>query len=503
MAKPVISLQYHDDSVQFLLTKAQESIGMVERRKCLIPVAWGLIFAGLMTGAAPASLAQSAADAPRPAQGDLTRPGGARRIHEDMTAAYRALGTDGEVRNVILMIGDGMGDSEITIARNVAEGAGGILKGIDALPATGQYTHYSLTKDGKPDYVTDSAASGTAWASGVKTYDGAIGVDIHDQPRATLLELAKAAGIGTGNITTAEIEDATPAVQQAHVTRRQCYGPRQTSEKCSANALENGGAGSIAEQMLDSRADILMGGGAATFDQLAKAGKWKGKTLLAQAKARGYVIVRTAREMEAIGVADQSRPLLGLFAQDNLPLHWKGPLAVYHGNIDLPPVTCTANEARTDDIPTLAAMTKKAIALLKDKPKGFFLQIEGALIDKEDHRANPCGQIGETVGFDEAVQLALEFARADGRTLVIVTADHAQSSQIIEADAKVPGLSLALMTKDGVAMGISYGTAESGLQGHTGAQVRVAAFGPRAFNIAGLTDQTDMHFTIRDALGLK
>ena len=91
---------------------------------------------------------------------------------------------------MILLIGDGMGDSEITIARNVAVGAGGAFKGLDALPVTGQYTHYALTKDGKPDYVTDSAASGTAWATGTKSYNGAISVDIHGAPQKTLLQMA-------------------------------------------------------------------------------------------------------------------------------------------------------------------------------------------------------------------------------------------------------------------------------------------------------------------------
>lgn len=75
-------------------------------------------------------------------------------------------------------------------------------------------------------------------------------------------------------------------------------------------------------------------------------------------------------------------------------------------------------------------MTSKAIELLKDNPNGFFLQVEGASIDKQDHAANPCGQIGETVDLGEAVQKALAFAKADGETLVIVTADHAHSSQI-------------------------------------------------------------------------
>ena len=96
-------------------------------------------------------------------------------------------------RNVILLIGDGMGDSEITVARNYARGAGGAFAALDAFPLTGQYTHYSLTKDGKPSYVTDSAASGSAWATGTKTYNGAISVDIAGHDQKTLLQLAKEA----------------------------------------------------------------------------------------------------------------------------------------------------------------------------------------------------------------------------------------------------------------------------------------------------------------------
>jgi alkaline phosphatase len=147
-------------------------------------------------------------------------------------------------------------------------------------------------------------------------------------------------------------------------------------------------------------------------------------------------------------------------------------------------------------------MTEKAIDLLKRNEKGFFLQVEGASIDKQDHAANPCGQIGETVDLDEAVQAALAFAKADGKTLVIVTADHAHSSQIIPNDTKAPGLTEALMTRDGSVMSVSYGNSEGDSQEHTGAQLRVAAFGPHAGNFAGLTDQTDMFYTIRDALKL-
>ncbi|WBY08855.1 alkaline phosphatase [Sphingomonas sp. 7/4-4] len=463
-----------------------------------------IAIAVLLTLAGQPALAQDAApDLSRLARGDVRLPGGARRLPGDMRETYRKLSAEGEVRNVILLIGDGMGDSEITLARNYAEGAGGYFKGIDALPFTGQYTHYSLDREtGKPNYVTDSAASATAWASGVKSYNGAIGVDIDGKPHRTLLERAKAAGLATGDVSTAEIQDATPGAQIAHVVQRKCFAPTVTSKTCPENALENGGAGSITEQLLDTRADLILGGGAASFAESAKAGKWKGRTLFDQAQARGYRIVRDAANLDAVTRADDRQPLIGLFAEGNMPVRWTGPRASLHGNIDKPAITCQPNAERTAATPTLAAMTRKAIALLKGNPKGFFLQVEGASIDKEDHAANPCGQIGETVDLDEAVQVALEFAKADGHTLVIVTADHAHTSQIVGNGTRAPGLTAALNTREGAVMTVNYGTAEEGSQGHTGTQLRIAAYGPRAVNVSGLLDQTDLHYIIRDALAL-
>lgn len=462
-----------------------------------------LALAALLTLNAPSAFAQDAPDLARGAQGDVRAPGGARRVDGDMRETYRKLSAQAEVRNVILLIGDGMGDSEITIARNYAEGAGGYFKGIDALPFTGQMTHYSLDREtGKPNYVADSAATATAWASGVKSYNGAIGVDIHGKPHRTLLQIAKAAGLATGNVSTAEIQDATPAALVAHVTQRKCYGPEATSKTCPINALENGGLGSITEQLLDTRPDLILGGGAASFAESAKAGKFAGRTLMDQAQARGFRIVRNAAELDAVTRADTRQPLIGLFAPGNMPVRWIGPRASVRGNLDQPAVTCQPNAERTAQIPTLAAMTRKAIALLKDNGKGFFLQVEGASIDKQDHAANPCGQIGETVDMDEAVQAALEFARADGHTLVIVTADHAHTSLIVGNGSRAPGLTAALNTREGGVMTVHYGTAEEGSQGHTGGQLRIAAYGPRAVSVSGLIDQTDLHYIIRDALAL-
>ena len=111
----------------------------------------------------------------RAAKGKVDQYGGATRLRGDQSQLIARLDqVSGKAKNVILVIGDGMGDSEITVARNYLEGAGGAFKGIDALPLTGQMTHYSVNKDtGKPDYTPDSAATGTAWATGVKTYDNA------------------------------------------------------------------------------------------------------------------------------------------------------------------------------------------------------------------------------------------------------------------------------------------------------------------------------------------
>jgi alkaline phosphatase len=434
----------------------------------------------------------------------LAEHGGATRLGGDQTKTVRRAVEGGKAKNVILLIGDGMGDSEITSARNYQFGADGRFPGIDALPLTGQYTTFSLDQaTGRPDYVTDSAASGSGWATGTKTYNGAISVDVKGKKQVTLLELAKQRGLKTGNITTSEIQDATPAVEASHVTARSCYGPVATTKTCPTNALENGGDGSITEQILKTKADVTMGGGETTFAEKATAGKYKDLTLAQQAQARGFQVVRTAAQMSAVAKADQKKPVLGLFAPGNLPVQWTGPAATPTG-AEQEAVRCRPNPDLPATQPQLAAMTAKSISLLKNNDKGFFLQVEGASIDKRDHAADACGQIGETVSFDAAVKVALAFAKADGNTSVFVTADHGHTSQIVETGSNTPGLTVTLETADKAPMTLSYGTAAAGeSQEHTGTQVRIAGYGPQAANIVGLTDQTDLHFTIARALGLK
>jgi alkaline phosphatase len=295
----------------------------------------------------------------------------------------------------------------------------------------------------------------------------------------------------------------------SHISARSCYGPDQTSTTCPEAALENGGLGSITEQLLDTRPDVTLGGGSATFAQNAKAGEWEGRTLTQQAQDRGYQMVSDKAGLAAITEADQDAPLLGLFAPGNLPVRWIGPAATAAGS-KLPAEKCTDNPARPATQPTLAEMTTKAIDLLENR-NGFFLQVEGASIDKQDHATNACGQIGETIAFDTAIGVALDYQKSHPDTLVVVTADHAHTSQIVADDASGSGLptgySTNLLTKDGSTLSLTYGTAGNGGPGaapvaappsqqHTGAVVPVWARGPGGLAVLGTNDHTDLFKTL-------
>lgn len=478
---------------------------------------------------------------------ELAKHGGAQRI--------ATIGNK-NAKNVILFLGDGMGDSEITVARDYLKGANGHFDGLDAVgqpsalddvqAGTGQYTTFSVgngSKDsavgkdgdgklvanpnpGKLTPVTDSSASGSAWATGTKTYNNAVDVDIYGNPQLNLFELAKAAGKATGNVTTAEIQDATPAVLESHSSERACYGPQgktdgtsnNASKQCLINQLkENGGIGSISEQLLDTRADVTIGGGSKYFRQTVQGGEYKGKTVWEQAKEMGFQTVENdPAAMNALQYKD-GQPVLALMSDGNMPTKFNPSKATAKDPAkDANPTVCTPNaDWLGNQGSSLKDMTKKALDLLNDNPNGqkngFFLQVEGASIDKQDHAGNACGQIGETDDFDQAIAYAMQNVDLSN-TLVIVTADHAHTSQILNAQPAY-ALSTVLKTADGNNMVVSYGTAQEdsrdtdgGYNGgdmeHTGTQLRIAASGPGAQRVIGLTDQTDNFYTIAGALGL-
>jgi alkaline phosphatase len=421
----------------------------------------------------------------------VTRPLSSHADDGDRTEAVRQAIAGGPARNILLFLGDGMGDSEITAARNYAAGAAGRLA-MDSLPLTGEYTTYAVQEldPTLPDYVTDSAASGTGWATGSKTSNGRISTTAHtDRDLKTILEIAEERGMRTGNVTTAELTDATPAVLASPVSSRTCQGPADMSA-CPQDKKSVGGPGSIAEQLIAHDIDVLMGGGAARFEQQAME---DGRLPIQDAVKRGYRVIGATA---GLPLATPGRKLLGLFASGNMTTEWSGEEALpYPGNVRKPQVCKEDNRPAGE--PTLAEMTAKSIELL-DRPTGpgFFLQVEGASIDKQDHAANPCAQIGETIAFDRAIKIGIDFARTHPDTLLIVTADHGHTSQIvpIPTDLDHPmGLVSVLLTHDRAPMAIAYSTnSYHRSMEHTGTEVRIAAMGPQAANVVGITDQTDL-----------
>lgn len=439
----------------------------------------------------------------------LATSAGAIGIDNSNTLLVNVALKNGRARNVILLIGDGMGDSEITIARNYAYGAAGTMA-LDELPMTGAMTTYSVleTNPSAPDYTPESASTGTAWSTGSKTADGRISTAAGtDADLTNIVDVVEKSGMLTGIVTTSELSDATPAAPMSHVTARACQGPLDMAS-CPTDAKAAGGPGSIVEQSIDHKVDVLLGGGSARYNQTFPVGHPQaGSTTKAQAAANGYSVVETRAALDAV----TKTPVLGLFATGNLPTRWEGPTATR-------PVS-TAGRCNESNPPaagnaTLGEMTSKAIQLLDKRPglpqllsgrnrPGFFLQVESASIDKQDHVSEPCEQIGETVDFDSAVRSALDFAKKDRNTLVIVTGDHAHTSQIVEVNSVNAGFSSILTTDEGQPMQVTYGTGNSATsQGHTGSQIRVAALGPQGAKVVGVIDQTDIFKIMKQALGL-
>jgi alkaline phosphatase len=421
---------------------------------------------------------------------------------------------DRKPKNVIFLLGDGMGTQEITAARYY-QGVHNPLN-VDRMPFTGFDTTWSVKPAASapylPDYDPDSASTGTAWATGQKTLDERISqgpssaIGVPGQNLKTVLEVAQKKGMKVGDVSTAEITDATPAVLASHISLRGCQGPADMAA-CPLETKGAGGLGSIAEQEVDHRVDVLLGGGRNRFTATIGSGPDAGKTVVQSAQAKGYRYVTDADGLRT--VSNGNKPLLGLFNTGNMSLEWTGPAAATgKGNA---PAPCTEGQRPAGE-PSLAAMTKRAIDLLDDdNRKGFFLQVEGASIDKQDHATNACSQIGETIAFDRAIGIALDYQEDHPDTLVVVTADHSHTSQIVGEDAAGSGLptgySTNLLTKDGQTLSLTYGTAGYGGPGaapvaappsqqHTGAVVPVWAAGPGGLDVLGTNDHTDLFQTL-------
>ena len=439
----------------------------------------------LMGGGALAAALTSAAVAV--AVGPLATP--------DRSAQLAAQIDSGRPRNVILLIGDGTDESIITAARNYELGADGKFA-LDKLPFVGDMTVHGLKVGPGPDYpinyVSDSAPTATSWSTGHKTVDGRVGQGpsaddtTPGEDYQSVLELWASKGKRTGNVSTAEITDATPAAAASHINLRSCQGPRDMAP-CDYARKSSGGKGSIAEQLVDNEIDVILGGGLNRYNQSTDAGP----TVLEYAqRSLGYRFADTRTALSSVTSVRRS-PLLGLFAGGNMQPRYQPLVATAPPGSGSAATRCTIADRGTQ--PSLAAMTEKAIELL-DNTKGFFLQVESAMVDKQEHAADVCGAIGDVVELDEALKVALDYQRDNPDTLIVVTADHSHSTQIVPNNGAARQTA-TLLTADGDPMTLGYSTQAVG-SSHTGSTVRVAAKGPQAANVTGLIDQTDLYWTL-------
>ncbi len=435
-----------------------------------------------------------------------------------------------DFRGVILIIGDGFDHQHVAMGRHYLVGHEGRLT-LDRLPVSSAVQVQTLTENGEPEYVADSANTATSLATGVIASIGRVGTDHLDRDVVTVLEMAAQAELKTGIVTTASVTDATPASFMAHVANRGCENPQiilggerygSPYAGCPEDATSNGGLGSIAEQIAQSPVDVVLGGGRSHFSVPLTASTEK--TSLDLAEANGFAVLT---ESDALTTSTGSPKLLGLFADEHLPVRMQGTegrvaeapdtsllnkVDERLGSVVQPePMNCEANPAY-GDTPPLSALTEVALKTLSaNNDRGFFLMVESASIDKQSHRRNPCGSIGEIAQLEESLAVALAFADSHPDVLVIVTADHAQAAQVVPDTSLyaalpvpiyTPGKIARIRTPEGRLLAVNYATNNFYSEEHTGADVPLYANKNPNNALGGYLRQTDVFHVIRDYLML-
>lgn len=325
--------------------------------------------------------------------------------------------------NLILFIGDGMGVAHVYAAMTVS----GNEMTFPFFPVTGFSITHSLNS-----YSTDSAAGGTAIATGEKTNNRMISVRPDSTVLITLIEHARASGKSTGIVCTSSLTDATPAAFAAHVPLRYDYR-------------------GIAAWYVSGAAEVFIGGGRKYFEADAdSAGSYnRSEDVVSMLSYAGYEVTY---DLESFMSSEATR-IAGLMSQDDMPRLFEGRDPQY-----------------------LARATGKAIEVLSKNRKGFVLMVEGSEIDDAGHSNNTKMVTDEILDMDRAVAVAYDFARKNGRTLIVVTADHETGGMSITGGDK---------NRREVTGAFSF-------TGHSGVMVPVFAYGPGAQAFAGVQDNTDL-----------
>jgi len=336
-------------------------------------------------------------------------------------------------RNIIFLIGDGMSNSIVSAARIKNGGVSGTLH-LDRMPVIGM-----VRTSASNNLIPDSAAAATAMASGFKTYNSAIGVGPDGKKLRSILEAGMARGMAGGLVATTPITHATPAPFGSHVQSRR-------------------GQPDIAAELIENKIDVLLGGGYGFFipKSREKSRREDERDLIAEARGAGYSVCLTRDEMKAA----PDGKILGLFTLGTMTTE--------------PPE------------PSLTEMAVEAMRRLDRNKKGFFLMVEGSLIDSAAHEGDSAKTLDQMLKFDEAIGAALAFAEKDGRTLVVVTADHETGGLIIKGGSM-----------DGTKLDLIWASKD-----HNGATVPLYAFGPGAAEFGGFKENTDIPKIFARLLGI-
>jgi alkaline phosphatase len=324
-------------------------------------------------------------------------------------------------KNIILLIGDGTGLSQISASQFFNENP----SNFDRFPVIGL-----IKTSAANSLITDSAAGATAFASGIKTYNGAIGVSVDSTSVPTIVEIVSEKGLSTGLVATSSITHATPACFFAHTKSR---------------GLEE----DIASFLVTSAIDFFAGGGLKFFKH-----RIDGKDLVEELKNNGFSIDTTSLKKTS---ANKNGFLL---AEGGMPKMLEG---------------------RGDFLPNA---TQIAIEQLSQNEQGFFLMIEGSQIDWGGHANDADYLISELIDFDNAIGIALDFAKLNGETLVIVTADH-----------ETGGFTLANDGSDYNKIKATFST-----NGHSATMVPVFAKGPGATLFGGIYENTRIYHKMMELL---
>lgn len=291
-------------------------------------------------------------------------------------------------KNIIFLVSDGMSHGTLSMADNVLRSKYGQTSAWIDLYRNGLAKRALMDTASADSFVTDSAAGGSAWGGGVRVPNGKLNMGKNGEKHEPILQKFKNMGKAVGCVTTVPITHATPASFCVNMKHRKFQAE-------------------IAEQYLELKFDVMLGGGTEFFTAQSRE---DGRDMFAEFKKAGFQVCRNKKELET--APESNKPLLGVFYESGLPYS----------------VDANADQALSEKVPGLSTMTKTAIEKMKKNTAGFVLQVEGGKVDWAAHGNDATALLHDQIEFDRAVQEALNFAEADKNTLVIITTDHGNAN---------------------------------------------------------------------------